>query len=190
MTWHVIRLGYGALRPHKLFTGQTVVERSLREAGISFYLPFEHKTIVHPKTKKKITRDFPLMPGYGFVENVSNFEALRKCNGVTDVIKSAGFPVPIRRDLVKEVMDAEAAVNAEHERKEAARAAREAMGTRATVAQAFPVNSTARVKQGHLLAGQEVFINAATGRATIKGVIEALNGMSVEIEVSSLEAAE
>jgi len=190
MTWHVIRLGYGALRPHKLFTGFKVVERSLHDAGISFYLPFEHKTIVHPRTKKKIVRDFPLMPGYGFVENVTNFEALRQCDGVTDVIKSAGRPVPIRATLVSEVMDAEAAVNAEHERKQAAQAAREALGTRASVSAAFPVNSRARVKQGHLLGGQEIFINAATGRATIKGVIDALNGMSVEIDAAYLEAAE
>jgi transcription antitermination factor NusG len=190
MTWHVIRLATGALRPHKLFTGFTVVERSLRDAGISFYLPFEHRTIVHPKTKKKIARDFPLMPGYGFVEGVTNFEALRQCDGVTDVIKSAGRPVPIRASVVSDVMEAEQAVNAEHARKEAAQAAREALGTRASVSQAFPVNSRARVKPGHLLAGQEVFVSAATGRATIKGVIEALNGMAVEIDATHLEAAE
>lgn len=188
--WHVIRLGKGALDTHKLYSGFKVVEWSLKQEGFSFYLPFEHKTVTHPKTKKKIVRDFPLMPGYGFVENVTNFEALRGCNGVMDVIKSAGRPVPIRASLVTEVMEAEQAVNAEHERKQAAQAAREALGTRASVSAAFPVNSRARVKQGHLLGGQEIFINAATGRATIKGVIDALNGMSVEIDAAYLEAAE
>lgn len=194
MTWHVIKLGYGALRPHRLFTNQTIVERSLRQAGISFYLPFEHKTIIIPKTKKKVVRDFPLMPGYGFVENVTNFEALRKCDGVTDVIKSAGRPVPIRVTLVQDVMQAEAAVNAEYARREAAQAAREALGTRASVSAAFPVNSRVRVKQGHLLAGQEIFISAATGRGTIKGIMTALDGMhndmDVEIDAVYLEAAE
>lgn len=189
-TWHVIRILGEALRPHKIYTHSTTVERSLHDAGISFYIPFARKTIVHHRTKKKIEMRFPLMLGYGFVQDVTNFEALRECKGVLDVIKSAGRPVPIRAEVVSQVRVEEFAINEEHARKEAAKAAREALGTRATVSQAFPVNSRARIKQGHLLAGQEFVVGAATGRGTIKGVIDMLDGFSVEIEAIHLEAAE
>lgn len=188
--WHVIRLAPGALKSHKIWRNQSIVERSLYEGGFAYFMPFEHKSIIHHRTKKRITTRQPLIIGYGFVEGVTNFEALRQCDGVSDVIKSAGRPVPIPAFEVHKVMASEAAINAEFDRKEAARKAREAMGSRALVAEAFPVNSVVRIRDGHLLAGQEFIVNAATGRATIKGVIDALNGMSVEIDAVHLEAAE
>lgn len=190
MTWHVIRLLSNALKADKANPRWSVVERSLTDGGFAFYLPFENKTIIHHRTKKKIERRFPLMPGYGFVEGVTNFEALRQCDGVMDVIKSAGAPVPIPATEVRDIAQAEHAVNAEHERKEANRKAREALGTRAALSNAFPVNTTVRVKQGHLLAGESFVVDAATGRATIKGIIGRLNNMSVEIDAVHLEAAE
>jgi len=190
MTWHVIRLLPNALKADKANPRWSVVERSLTDGGFAFYLPFENKTLIHHRTKKRIERRFPLMPGYGFVEGVTNFEALRQCDGVMDVIKSAGAPVPIPATEVRDIAAAEHAVNAEHERKEANRKAREALGTRAALSNAFPVNTTVRVKTGHLLAGESFVVDAATGRATIKGIIGRLNNMSVEIDAVHLEAAE
>ena len=187
MTWHVIRLAPNALRPDNGNHFRTIVEKSLTEGGFVFFLPFENKPQIHQRTKKKIWRRHPLMPGYGFVEHVRDFEALRGCDGVGDVIKSAGRPVPIHEGEVYKVMLAEMSVNAEHDRKNAAQEAREAMGTRAAVIGAFPINSLVTVKQGHLLAGHTFVVGAATGKATIKGVIDSL---AVEIDAAYLEAAE
>ena len=188
MTWHVIRLAPDALKADRGNHFRTVVEKSLTEGGFSFFLPFEERPVTHPQTKKKIWRRFPLMPGYGFVDGVTNFEALRRCDGVSDVIKSAGRPVPIPDYDVHEVMLAEMSVNAEHNRKNAAQEARERMGTRAAVIGAFPINSLVTVKEGHLLAGRSFVVSAATGKATIKGVIEGF--LPVEIDAAHLQAAE
>lgn len=190
MTWHVIMLSPGALRPDRFRPNETIVSRSLKEGGFSYYMPFERRAIIHAKTKKRIERQFPLMPGYGFVENVTNFEALRKCNGVNDVIKSAGKPIEIRPALVGEVRDAEQAINAEYDRKEIARQKREAMGSRALVAESFPVGGKVTIGEGHIMAGQTMTITAATGRGAIKGVIDMLNGIHAEIGVEYLNAAE
>jgi len=190
MTWHVIRLAPNALRPDNGNRFRTIVERSLAEGGFSSFLPFEERPIVHFRTKKKIWRRFPMMPGYGFVEDVSNFEALRQCDGVGDVIKSAGRPVPIDEGEVRRVMLAEMGVNAEHDRLDAVREAREAMGTREAVLGAFPVGTLVVIKEGHLLAGETFVVGTATGRATVKGVVDRLNGMSVEIDAVNLEAAD
>tara|TARA_R110002110_G_scaffold37601_5_gene124048 strand:- start:4197 stop:4763 length:567 start_codon:yes stop_codon:yes gene_type:complete len=188
MTWHVIRLAPNALKADKGNHFRTVVEKSLNDGGFAFFMPFENKPHIHSKTKKKIWRRHPLIPGYGFVEDVSNFESLRNCDGVGDVIKSAGRPVPIPDFEVHKVMLAEMSVNAEHERKNAAQEARERMGTRAAVVGAFPINSLVTIKEGHLLAGQSFIVNAATGKATIKGVIDGF--LPVEIGAVDLQAAE
>lgn len=192
MTWHVIRLTPKALKPDNGNHFRTIVEKSLSEGGFSYFLPFENKPIIHHRTKKKIWRRFPMMPGYGFVEGVTNFEALRGCDGVSDVIKSAGRPVPIPAGEVHKVMLAEMSINAEHGRMDALQEARAALGTRAGVVTRFPINSLVTVKEGHLLAGRTFVVNAATGKATIKGVIDTLEGgfLPVEIDAVHLEAAE
>ena len=191
MTWHVIRLLPNALKADKANPRWSIVERSLTDGGFAFYLPFENKTVTHPHTKKKIERRFPLMPGYGFVEGVTNFEALRQCDGVMDVIKSAGAPVPILEAEVTRVMMDELAINAENERQRQLGRAREKMGTRATMSTKFKVNSTRTIAPTHhLLQGEEITITAIAARGEIEGFIARLNNYPVKIDAVHLEAAE
>lgn len=72
----------------------SAVERSLAKAGHRFYMPAEFKVFRNrQKTNTYELRRFALLPGYVFVYDVSDFEALRKLPGV------AGLVVNIIGDL-------------------------------------------------------------------------------------------
>ena len=188
--WHVITLAPNALRPAGGNHFKTIIEKSLTEGGFSYFLPFENKPIIDRRSKKKVWRRFSLMPGYGFVDSINNFEALRQCDGVGGLVKSAGRPVPIADSEVEKVMLAEMSINAEHGRMDHMLELKLSMGTRRKLVDQFPINTIVEVKEGHWLAGHTFMVNAATGKATIKGVIDDLNGLSVEIDAVHLQAAE
>lgn len=186
MTWYVATLEPRALSPSKHLADDTIVSAALRDAGISFYMPFESEVIIHRSTKKKIIRRRPLVPGYAFIDGVRDFEGLRKCDGIRDVIKSAGCPVPIHEFEVWQLMADEAAINAEFDHWQALAAKREGLGTRATIESTFKKGSSYEIGDGHLLKGELITMKGTAARGRIEGVIARLNNYPVSIEAVHL----
>ncbi|MET4634990.1 transcription termination/antitermination protein NusG [Kaistia defluvii] len=116
--WYVGYLRAGATRPSRHrgpvpAEGQdeTVVERALADEGFGAYLPRVRKELRHHRTKKIITRRFPLLPGYIFVtggDREPNWMRLKACEGISGVLSLDGRPWPIADAQVDTLKQAEA----------------------------------------------------------------------------------
>lgn len=202
MTWYPILTSPGASKPYARTireiinpvtkrTGlvrhadnhRSVVEASMEQAGIEFYIAFESETIRHPKTKKWITRRKPLIPGYVFAKDITDWPAFEALKGISGPIRIRSAPVPIAGGELERLMDAERMV-------EQARLARlvTPQTKKARLAARYPSGSKVRIPHGHLLSGREAFVIEATARNTIRAIITAFGGqVDVEIDADNLE---
>ncbi|WAP67216.1 transcription termination/antitermination NusG family protein [Jiella pelagia] len=70
---------------------------SLGERGFRTYAPRGRKVVIHRRTKKRIEREFKLLPGYVFVAMPrdrarQHFGLVRECDGVKDLVRIDGAP--------------------------------------------------------------------------------------------------
>lgn len=183
--WYAITLKPTATRQAHGHT-LTRVELALRKAGIEYYLPMEEKSLIHHRTKQPISRRFPLVPGYIFCADIRDWPAFERIDEVRGPIRIQGTPMPIMRAEIERLREAEAQIAAANQLAERNKAL-----TRKRINQIYPSGSTVRIRQGHIAAGQEARVTAATGRRTVKALLEYLGGLvEVEIGLEHLEAAE
>jgi transcription antitermination factor NusG len=194
--WFALRLKQGAARPYRHDERLTNIEWSLKREGIDYYMPMELAMKIHHRTKKAIDKRFPLIPGYAFMQAVlddQDWKKVRECDFVASIIGIGGTPLPLPTAQIELIQMAETSLREVYEYQKAARAYEEARRlqrvTQRVAAQQYPAGGVVTISDQHrLFAGRRATIVAATGRNTIKAVIETLNGMAnAEIPISLVE---
>ncbi|MBX5063302.1 transcription termination/antitermination NusG family protein [Rhizobium lentis] len=104
--WYAIRTAPGTQRMARHVEdapisriGESIIERNLRNEGISVYMPAYWYESIHHRTRKVIQRRLPLLVGYAFVnlENM-NFEQVRAVDGVVCFLRSEFGPIRFSGD--------------------------------------------------------------------------------------------
>jgi transcription antitermination factor NusG len=194
--WYALRLKPGAARPYRHDERLTNIEWSLKREGIDYYMPMELAMKIHHRTKKSIDKRFPLIPGYAFIRAVQdeqNWKKVAECDFVASVIGIGGTPLPLPTAQIELIQMAEKSLRDVYEYQKAARAYEEARRlqkvTQRVAAQQYPAGGIVTISDQHrLFAGRRATIVAATGRNTIKAVLETLNGLAnAEIPIELVE---
>lgn len=182
--WYALRLKPGASRPSRHDERLTNVEWSLKREGMSCYMPMELAMKIHHRSKLPIDKKFPLVPGYAFMQagHDQNWKKVAECDFVASVIGVGGTPIPLPDEQIEKVQKAENDLRELYEYHKARRAYEEEQRlrkvTRRIASEQWPAGSVVTIGHHHrLFAGQKATVIAATGRQTIKAVIETLNGM-------------
>lgn len=180
--WYALRLKPMAQRPSRQDERLTNIEISLRQSGFEHYMPLERREIIHHRTKKPIDKRYPLIPGYAFVYNPYDWLALSKCDFVAGVLGVRGTPLSILNTQVDAIRAAEAVISAEYERSKALRRQKEKERDehipQRRLRVMFPAGTPIAIDGTHsILGGMTGRVVDATGRQTIKAIIETLSGM-------------
>lgn len=83
---------------------------NLSDAGITVYYPCYRKEIVHHRTKKIVTKTYPLFRGYLFVSMPAvgaDWFTLRRCEGVESILGVEGRPIPVPAKSVEQFIAAQ-----------------------------------------------------------------------------------
>lgn len=194
--WYALRLKPGAARPYRHDERITNIEWSLKREGIDYYMPMELAMKIHHRTKKTIDKRFPLIPGYAFMRAIpdeQNWKKVAECDFVASIIGVGGTPIPLPTAQIDLIQMAETSLRELYEYHKALRAYQEEQRlrkvTRRVAAEQFPAGGVVTISKEHrLFAGRRATIIAATGRNTIKAVIETLNGLAnAEIPLAFVE---
>lgn len=201
--WYVARLKPGATREAKhrygidqSRVGETIAERSVRDIGFDCYLPRMRRELRHHRTNEKITRSFPLFPGYMFVAVPGNlFGLLHGLEGVGPILGIDGRPAMVPERLIADFRTAEQ--NLEFDETEEARIKRREQGRtkKETVELTFPSGSIVRVKsdwrrERHPFRGMEALVASITPRGRVEALLNLFGGLvPVELDAMDLEAA-
>lgn len=198
--WYAVKTRPGTQRQAKPRVGEAadrkgefIIERNLRDAGFDIFMPSTYREIRHHKTEEFIVKRFPLMVGYSFVNDPHSFWALSECDGVSAILGIAGMPMRISTADVKSIREAEDREVEQMERRRLARIQKEKQLdrklTRREARELFPKNRRVTIGGHGYLAGMSGFVTDATGRNTIKAMIETLNGL-IPVELDIAEFAE
>lgn len=193
-SWFAIRLSPGASRPHRFYPG-CQVEVALRQAKIDHYFPVELHSKRHHRTGEYLDKRFPLIPGYAFVREQNDWKALTKVDYVSCAVHVGGNPMKIPEREMDLIRAAEESIREIYEYQKALRIHKEQqIAHRMTSREAkrmFPEGAKFRVMDSHaMFGGKEARVLAATGRNTIRAVIEMLGGaVTAELGIDYLEDA-
>jgi transcription antitermination factor NusG len=185
VTWFPIRTSSGAFR-HMHSSSKTKLEHAL--AGYDYYIPWEHYEFRHHRSKKLLRSKKPLIPGYVFIADITDFERLERIPEIYGPIRGMdNRPRTIRETEIDRLKEAEQMITEAF-----AIMTRNREMTKNRVAAMYPSGSAIRIGQGHIMSGREARVLEATGRKTLKAVIEGMFGTDVEIEIpiELVEAAE
>lgn len=182
--WHVARL-----RP---LAGQIDrVGRELTEHGIDHFLPIEVRDIVHHRSRKLVEKRYPLLPGYVFVRDVTDFLQLSRLRTVAGIISGMdGRPLRIPAREVETLRDAEAEMLCQVECQRAKCRAKQDRLTQRRLSKHFPRGAVVAVNTG-MLSGEEGHVVHVTGRQTVRLVLDRLKNLgTVELGVDELRLVE
>lgn len=188
--WYVVRTAPGTSRqapprPHLPIERQTesMAERAVRDAGLIAYTPTMRKDIIHHRTKKLITRKFPLMAGYMFAgfNARPNFMRLATLPEIQSILGADGHPWQIPSREIERFQQAEADMLFDDTRE--ARLHRHEIGrtARLTAQMQFPTGTRISLNGGPFT-GFSGHVTSVTGRNTIKAMVE-IFAQLVEIEI-------
>ena len=164
-----------------LASGELAIEYELAAHGFTAYLPVETRDLIHHRTKKLITRRFPLLAGYVFVENPHDWVSLQNLTCVIGALGSGGVPIVINQIDIDRLKEAEAANMESVERSRRARLEKSKQVTRRNAMKSFPVGI--EVEINHPVIGRQFAKVTGTGRDnTVKAMAEFLGGL-VPVEV-------
>lgn len=191
--WYAIRLKPNAQRLSKQDSRLTNIEFALSQGGIEHYMPQERREIIHHRTKKPIDKCYPLIPGYAFVSGVQDWLQLHRCDFVAGVLGVRGMPMSIRTAHIDAIKMAEEKILNDYEQAKALYRQRERERNehipQRRLRVMYPAGSVITIDGSHsMLGGMRGRVVDATGRQTIRAMIETLNGMvNAEIPVSYIE---
>lgn len=199
--WYAVKARPGTQRKAAPRVGQTeerkgefIIERSLRDAGFDVYMPSTVREIRHHRTEEYMVKRFPMMVGYCFVRSPRDFWRLSDCDGVSAILGVAGCPLPIPAIQIERIREAEEDATETMERQRAFRLQREQQKngklTRKEAREIYPKHRRIVVGEGSFLRGMTGYVVDATGRNSIKAMIETLNGLvPVELDIASFSEA-
>ena len=198
--WYAVKARPGTQRPAAARVGasadrkgETIIERSLRDQGFDVFMPSTVREVRHHRTDEFIVKRFALMVGYAFVRDPHSFYTLSDCDGVSAILGVAGCPLRIPATDIENIRAAEMAELEAMERRRARRIEKENQAgrklTRKEARDVFPKNHRV-VVNGGFLKGMGGYVVDATGRNTIKAMIETLNGLvPVELDIAEFSEA-
>lgn len=198
--WYAVKARPGTQRPAAARVGapadrkgETIIERNLRDQGFDVFMPTTVREVRHHRTDEFIIKRFPLMVGYAFVRQPRDFYTLSDCDGVSAILGVAGCPLRIPATDIENIRAAETAEREAMERRRARRIEKENQAgrklTRKEARDVFPKNHRV-VVNGGFLKGMAGYVVDATGRNTIKAMIETLNGLvPVELDIAEFSEA-
>lgn len=192
--WFAISLKPGAARPHRFYPG-THVEVALRQAGIEHYFPVELHSKKHHRTGEYLDKRFPLIPGYAFVREQADWKALTRVDYVSCAVHVGGNPIRIPEREMARIRDAEESIREMYVYQKALRIHKEQQAAHKLTSREarlrFPEGSSIRIMDSHVMfGGKEARVLAATGRGTIKAMIDLLSGtITAEVLIGDLEEA-
>jgi transcription antitermination factor NusG len=198
MNWYAIRLKPNAQRPSKKDPRITNIELSLQREGFEVYMPLERRMLIHHRTKKPIDRWFPLIPGYAFVVGPCYWTKLEGCDYVAGILGTKGTPIPFRDAIIDLIKQQEAKFDKDYEEAKIRKRIRdeEKEERKEHIPQSrlrvmYPAGAPIAIDSTYgMFGGRRGRVVDATGRNTIKAIIETLNGMvNVEIPVPLVELA-
>ena len=186
--WYVAQIWSGMQRPEK-HTNIPKIEYDLQKLGIEHFNPTELKRYIHHRTKRPIHRREALVPGYVFVTGNFQWPDLMNLNGVMNVIGFQGEPYVIPDRSIEQLRLAEAFAFDEFIKEDIrSRGGKTSGFTKDRLAQIFPKGSLVRIHSDIWGTKQSVKVLGATGRETIKVLVEMLGAMvPVEIGVENVE---
>lgn len=194
--WYVATLKPGATRRAKdrpvdvqAEREESVVERSLRDAGFACYLPKMRKEIIdHRRPGRRIVRSFPLFTGYVFVAMPApRWFALRECDGIASVLGVDGVPMPVPVGDVDRLRNAELGLLFDDTREGRLRRKEIGRNDRETAEMKFPPGTMVRVRKGPF-AGFNGMVEGVTAQGLIKAAIEVFaRAMPVEFPLDAVE---
>ncbi len=200
MSWYAIKTRPGTQRPATPRIGETedrkgefIIERNLRDADFEIFLPSTQVIYKHHKTKKTLEKRAAMLVGYAFIYMPRSFYELSQVDGVSAVLGIAGRPMPIAGKIIQSLRDAEEDLIENIQRAKRMRERQEAVAngnvTKKQLREMYPPTSPIRISDDHpLLSGLVAKVLDATGRKTLKTVVETLEGLvSVEIPVEYVE---
>lgn len=190
MKWYAVQIKAGGTKPSAKDDRLFAVEWEMQRAGYGdqFYFPVEPKDIIHHRTKKPIHRRFPLIPGYGFICDVTDFWTLDNCRHVSQVLGVGGEPLTIDEKDIQEIMAEETRLYEELSagRARERRRQRIASGSQRVLAKHYPSGAAITVATGYL-SGRKGRIESVTGRQTVKAILDMLGKMTpVELPVDDV----
>ncbi|OOG61962.1 transcription termination/antitermination protein NusG [Sinorhizobium sp. A49] len=200
MSWYAIKTRPGTQRLATPRVGETedrkgefIIERNLRNADFEIFLPSTQIVYKHHKTKKTLEKRAAMLVGYAFIYMPRSFYELSQVDGVSAVLGIAGRPMPIAEKIIQAIREAEDECVERIQRAKRMRERQEAVAngnaTKKQLREMFPTQSAVRISSDHhLLGGMVAKVLDATGRKTLKTVVETLEGLvSVEIPVEYVE---
>jgi transcription antitermination factor NusG len=117
-----------------------------------------------------------LIPGYVFIADITDFERLERIPEISGPIRGMDSrPRTIRATEIDRLREAEAMVLAAFENRN--------VSQKAWRERKWPAGSTVKIGTGHVLSGREARVLEATGRNTIRAVIDNMFGSDINIEI-------
>jgi transcription antitermination factor NusG len=173
LIWFPIRVSAGAFR-NMHSSPRTRLEHALKD--YEFYVPWEHYCFRHHRSKKMLQSRKPLIPVWVFIADITDFQRLERIPEISGPIRGMdNRPRTIRASEIDRLREAEAMVLAAFENRN--------VSQKAWRERKWPAGSTVKIGSGHVMSGREARVLEATGRKTIKAVIENMFGTDVEIEI-------
>lgn len=191
--WYAVRVAPGTQRVAKLMPdapehrkAETIIERNLREANIDVYMPAFWRDVRTHRGHKVRPKRFPLLVGYSFIRRDPSvgFHAIRKIDGVIDVVSVKQSPAAISEDDIRFLM-VEMFKREQEYRFQKAHAAEAARFNRrnklnAELGRHLPKGRERRRTSLRAYADQCIHSMPEAARRRIMGIISALDGLDAD----------
>lgn len=172
MIWRAARYRAGATRaPGHIWReyepGEEIpaarVERALNEIGVAHYLPMEIEVRQHRRRKKTVEiKRRGLLPGYIFIPDPCDYAKVEGLSEILGFVRFGRELITIRETEIERIRKAEAAIRAKADLLIADIVSPDK--SRREIAKELPAGTRAKLGEGHLLAGQDVEVQAVIGR--------------------------
>lgn len=193
--WYIIRAVPGTQRQARTYdgaarhrTGESILERECRNAGINVYMPSFWTTVQHQRTNRLIDKRFPLLIGYAFVNILpEERDKVRDLDSVLCILRQSrsGNVVVMQDEDIGQLM------LADHLRAEAHKIEREGSEEKARqhrrnqlekrLGQIFPKGRRKKMPV-RMLAEAEIDKLPSALRKHVQGILEGLDAIKKEVD--------
>jgi transcription antitermination factor NusG len=198
-TWHIVSLEPSAARKattRRFYWGprngrhstlerhdESNLERTCRENGVDIYFPFVRFAYLD-RSQRPAHGSTPLIPGFAFVSDITDFQALKEVPGIVDVLRNNGVPIPMATLDMIAIEKAHAQATVEFHKEWSKMNLQRHKLTKKQMRQTFRKGARFRIRNG--IAAGYGRIKDVTTRNTVKMIHEKLLGV-VEVPIDDIE---
>ena len=162
-------------RMKSLVSNELNVVRSCKHAGYEIYIPMALRMTRHNRTKQTVNPYTPMIPGFGFMRNVTDFAALENVKYLGRPLGINGEPTPIpTREIDNLIL--------EEEKQHIAEQDRAAPMTLHRLERMYRKGQHIHIKDGQF-EGQKLQIEQVLSGSKVRGMMNLLGGL-VPVTVS------